>query len=95
MPKPAQYIEDVNMRNASNGVIISYCVRIKNTKSTYDDYSYNRKEEVFDFDDDEGSAEFQEAFDRYKELFIMARNDEKLVKGGDTPMMEEKVMRGY
>jgi len=85
MPKPSQYIEDVNMRNASNGVIISYCIRVKNAKSTYEDYSYNRKDEVFEFNDEDGESE---AWDRFKELFTQSRKDDKLMKGGDSPALK-------
>lgn len=78
------YIEDVNMQNADNGVIISFCERIKRKgKGTYDGgYDYNRRQEVFDFDDDdEESEEFAKAFERFKELFMQARADRKTKPG--------------
>lgn len=70
------YIEDVNMANADNGVIISYCERTKRKgKGTFDGgYDYNYRKEVFDVDDeDEEKTEFNKAFDRFKELFMEAR----------------------
>jgi hypothetical protein len=79
------YIEDVNMRNADNGVIINYTERCKRKgKGTYDGgYDYNSRSEVFDFDDDdEESEEFSKAFDRYKELFMQARSDRKVKPSG-------------
>lgn len=85
MAEIESYIEDVNMSNADNGVIISYCERTKRKgKGTYDGgYEYNRRQEVFDFDnDEEESEEFKEAFDRYKELFLQARKDANIMKGG-------------
>lgn len=83
MAEKDRYIEDVNMANADNGVIISYCDRTKRKgKGTYDmGYDYNRRTEVFDFDDDdEESEEFMKAFDRFKELFIQARKDRNIKK---------------
>lgn len=76
MADEKSYIEDVNMSNADNGVIISYCERTpRKGKGVYDGcMDYNRRQEVFDFDDDE-SEEFNQAFDRYKELFLKARAD--------------------
>lgn len=73
---------DVRMENADNGVIINYTEKVKRaTKGSYDDYAYNYKREVYDFDDDEGE-DFQEAFDRFKELFAQARKDSKNKKPG-------------
>jgi hypothetical protein len=74
--KKDSYIEDVNMSNADNGVIISYCERTKSAgKGSYDCYDYNRRQEVFDVDDnDEDDGEMAKAFDRYKELFMEERN---------------------
>lgn len=74
------YIEDVSMRNADNGVTISWCDRTKRKgKGTYDGgYDYNSHSEVYDFDDDDKeSEEFTKAFDRFKELFVQARMDAK------------------
>lgn len=74
------YIEDVSMSSADNGVIISYCERKKMSgKGTYDaGYDYNRRQEVFDFDEDEEEGEeFKKAFDRYKELFTQSIKDKK------------------
>lgn len=80
MAEKDSYIENVNMRNADNGVIINYTTRTKmKGKGTHDGgYSYDDCTEVFDFDDDdEESEEFEKAFDRFKELFMQARSDRK------------------
>lgn len=74
IPKTSK-IEDVSMSNADNGVIISYCERTPRpaSKGTYDMcMDYNRRQEVYDFDDETDETE---AFDRYRELFIRARAD--------------------
>lgn len=70
------YIESVNMDNADNGVIISYCERTKlKGKGTYDGgYDCQYRKEVFDVDDDDKeNEEMEKAFTRYKELFMEAR----------------------
>ncbi len=70
----SSYIEDVTMDNADNGVTVSYCERKKNPTSkgcTYDSYDYNRRKEVFSED---GEGGIDAGFDRFKELFLKARN---------------------
>ena len=65
------YVEDVTMDNASNGVTISYrkCTKKPASKGkTYDSMDYKYEKEVFTDDDN-----LDEAFDRYKELFLEAR----------------------
>ena len=68
---------EVRMENADNGVIISWTEKTKkSTKGSYDDYSYDYKKEVYDFDeDDDEGEEFNKAFDRFKELFLQAKKD--------------------
>lgn len=62
-------IQDLRMEPATNGVIISYCVKKEKTggKGTYDNCSYDYKKEVYDFDTDE--KDLDGAFDRFKELW--------------------------
>jgi len=67
-------IDDVRMETADNGVIICYTQKKKTGKGKYDNYSYDYKKEVFDFDDEEDS---KEAFDRFKELFMAMKKSKK------------------
>lgn len=70
-------ISDVRMEPAKNGVIISYCEKTekKGSKGTYDNCSYSYPKEVYDFDSDETKdAKFDEAFNRFKELWKQAHN---------------------
>lgn len=63
-------ISCLRMEPATNGVIISYDVRKPApTKNTYDNSTYEYPKEVFDFDGDDKEAEFEKAFDRFKELW--------------------------
>jgi len=74
MPAPMHPIDDVRMETADNGVIICYTQKKKTGNGKYDNYSYDYKKEVFDFDDEEDS---QEAFDRFKELFLAMKKSKK------------------
>ena len=66
---------DVSMSNADNGVIINYTEKTKSAnKGTYDNYNYEYRKEVFAED------KIEDAFKRYKELFLMAREHEKSKK---------------
>lgn len=73
MPMPEGKIDSVSMESAENGVIISYSVcKKKAGAGQYDNMSYDYKKEVFDFDEEEDS---QEAFDRFKELFLAMKKN--------------------
>ena len=75
MKGKSSYIEDVSISNADNGVIVRYCERTKSEgKGCYDSYDYKRREEVFNTMDEDGDEGFEEAFNRFKELFMQARN---------------------
>ena len=74
MPVSAHPIDDVRMETADNGVIICYTQKKKTGNGKYDNYSYDYKKEVFDFDDEEDS---KEAFDRFKELFLAMKKSKK------------------
>ena len=72
-------IQDLRMEPATNGVIISYCVKKEKTgKNTYDNCSYDYKKEVYDFDTDEKESgekkDIDGAFERFKELWKQAHN---------------------
>lgn len=65
-------IENVSMRNAENGVVISYCECMEApTKGTYDNKIREYKDEVFKF-----PSEFDDAIKRFKELFLLAREED-------------------
>ena len=72
IPVPTNPIDDVRMEYASNGEIICYNEKRKTGNGKYDNYTYDYKKEVFDFDD-EGDS--QEAFDRFKELFLAMKKN--------------------
>jgi hypothetical protein len=74
MPVSSHPIDDVRMETADNGVIICYTQKKKTGNGKYDNYSYDYKKEVFDFDDEEDS---KEAFDRFKELFLAMKKSKK------------------
>lgn len=74
MPVPMNPIDDVRMESADNGVIICYTEKRKTGNGKYDNYTYDYKKEVFDFDYEEDS---QEAFDRFKTLFLAAKKAKK------------------
>lgn len=71
---PTNPIDDVRMESADNGVIICYTEKRKTGNGKYDNYTYDYKKEVFDFDEEEDS---QEAFDRFKTLFLAAKKAKK------------------
>lgn len=66
-------IQDLRMEPATNGVIISYCIKKEKTsKNTYDNCSYDYKKEVYDFDakeEGENKKDLDGAFERFKELW--------------------------
>lgn len=64
-------ISYLRMEPATNGVIISYDVEQKksSSKGTFDNCSYESKKEVFDVDMNDTQS-LDEAFNRYKELWI-------------------------
>ncbi|HHT9135868.1 MAG TPA: hypothetical protein ACFYEK_01345 [Candidatus Wunengus sp. YC60] len=63
---------DVNMSNADNGVIVSWNEKTpKSGGGTYDNANYEYCKEVFMED------KMDKAFDRFKELFLEAREHEK------------------
>lgn len=67
---PKGKISYLRMEPASNGIIISYDLTTKKDgKGTYDNCSYESKKEVFDVDMDK-EEDLNEAFDRYKALWI-------------------------
>jgi hypothetical protein len=78
MAESTSKIQDLRMEPATNGVIISYCVKKeKATKNTYDNCSYDYKKEVYDFDmgeKEEGGEkkDIDGAFERFKELWKQA-----------------------
>jgi hypothetical protein len=74
MPIPTNPIDDVRMESADNGVIICYSEKRKTGNGKYDNYTYDYKKEVFDFDEEEDS---KEAFDRFKELFMAMKKSKK------------------
>jgi hypothetical protein len=74
MPIPTNPIDDVRMESADNGVIICYNEKRKTGNGKYDNYTYDYKKEVFDFDEEEDS---KEAFDRFKELFMAMKKGKK------------------
>ena len=57
MSMPTNPIDDVRMECADNGVIICYNEKRKTGNGKYDNYTYDYKKEVFDFDDEEGSKD--------------------------------------
>lgn len=67
-------IDNVQMRPASNGVIISYTEKTKKPGTegkTYEDCSYQYRDEVFDTDDsDEGAGAMENAWARFRELWM-------------------------
>lgn len=72
-------ISNLSMEPATNGVIISYCVKKEKpaNKGTYDNCSYDYPKEVFDFDQDDAGKKtegFDKAFERFKELWKEAHN---------------------
>jgi len=71
LPIPDGKISYLRMEPATNGVIISYDLEKKKTgsKGTFDNCSYESKKEVFDFDMN-NESDFDEAFNRYKQLWI-------------------------
>lgn len=74
MSMPTNPIDDVRMECADNGVIICYNEKRKTGNGKYDNYTYDYKKEVFDFDEEEDS---KEAFDRFKELFMAMKKGKK------------------
>jgi len=77
MAAETKKISDVSMSPAKNGIIISYCEKTEKSggKGTYDNCNYTYPKEVFDFDADENKEDkFNEAFDRFKELWKQAHN---------------------
>lgn len=72
LPIPEGKISYLRMEPASNGIIISYDVTKKSSnKGTFDNCGYENEKEVFDFDTDSEEG-LNEAFDRYKQLWIAA-----------------------
>ena len=71
MPIPEGKISSLRMEPADNGVIICYDVQKKKTasKGSFDNCSYEYKKEVFDVDG-ESKEGLNEAFERYKELWV-------------------------
>lgn len=68
---PKGEISCLRLEPASNGVIICYDVKTKKAGAgTYDNYSYDYRKEVFDFDS--GEEAFDEAFERFKTLWKAA-----------------------
>jgi hypothetical protein len=72
-------ISSLSMEPATNGVIISYCVKKEKAagKGCYDNCSYEYPKEVFDFDGSDATTKkegFDKAFERFKELWKEAHN---------------------
>lgn len=66
-------IESLRMEPADNGCIICY-EEITETKAPGQEFAnrqYKYRKEVYDFDDDE---DMEEAFKRFKELWMMQRS---------------------
>lgn len=70
MHKKKGKIQSVSMSDAENGVIVSWDEKVeKPGKGMYDNCSYEYKKEVF------GDKDIDKAFERFKELFMKARED--------------------
>lgn len=75
LPMTSNQIDEVRMEPAVNGVIICYTEKKKRLgQGDYDNYSYDYKKEVFDFDEEE---DVEKAFMRFRELSLHCMKKKK------------------
>jgi hypothetical protein len=71
-------ISDLSMTPADNGVIISYCKKVKSESGgSYDNCRYEYPKEVF------GVSEIDNAFKRFKELLMKGMGKEEDMEEDD------------
>lgn len=81
MASPTTTITSLSMEPATNGFIISYCIKTKRPgKGEFDNCNYDYPKEVFDIDEDDEDNDLEKAFTRFKELAMQQYSELKALK---------------